>query len=331
MPDRIGGRERGGFVALELPADMVLNRTLRLPAAMSSADIDNALALQARTFSPFSADDLIWAGERLLPDNPAGGAKFVLVLASRSQVEQYVNGWREKQLPVLSTPEIWVAIAPQRYVSLPGWGLDRRQQVIRRRRILGYALVLSALALLVVIALTPTLKLRMQALQAAAAYEETVRRTAPVVRDREQVVQASVKLNALSEVLGERIDPLRVIDTLTQVLPDDAAIQALNLTGAKVSLSGLTTDTASLMQKLGQQPGFRDVKAPAAATRLSNSAKESFGIEFMVDPKVFGVSGQDRIPAAQAAAADSVAALTALGAASAAPSAPAASASGARR
>ncbi|MBU1818664.1 MAG: PilN domain-containing protein, partial [Gammaproteobacteria bacterium] len=262
------------------------------------------------------------------PEDPAGGPRFALVLASRGQVEQYINGWRQKHPTVLSIPEVWVAIAPQRYVSLPGWGLDRRQQVIRRMRMLGYALVLSALALLVVVALTPTLKLRMQALQAAAAYEEAVRRTAPVVRDREHLVQASVKLNALSEVLGERIDPLRVIDTLTQVLPDDAAIQALNLTGAKVSLSGLTTDTASLMQKLGEQPGFRDVKAPVAATRLSNSAKESFSIEFMVDFKVFGVSGQDRNPTAQAAAAESVAALAS---ASAAPALPAASASGARR
>ena len=138
------------------------------------------------------------------------------------------------------------------------------------------------------------------------------------------MVLASNKLNALSEILGERVEPLRVIDTLTQVLPDDAAVQALQLVGTKVSLSGQATDAAELMQKLGQQPGIRDVRAPAAATRLNNSNKESFSIEFVVDPKVFGASGpQTPVAGAVPVAGSAVA--------PAAPAASAASGGGGRR
>lgn len=301
-PDRLHKVE---FTALELPPEMVLVRTVQLPAAMASNDIENALALQARTFSPFPLGDMVWISKQISPDNLSASAsasastRHVLALASRKQVDQYLNDWRVHQGTgqQVATPELWVAVSPQGYAALPGWGLERRMQSTRRKRNLGYALLLSALALLLAIAVTPTLKLRMRALQAAGAYEEVVKRTAPVVRDREQVVLASTKLNALSDILSERIDPLRVIDTLTQVLPDDSAVQVLNLSGAKVSLNGLTSDTASLMQKLGQQPGIREVKAPAAATRVNNSAMENFSIEFMVDPQTYGVSDMSRKPA----------------------------------
>jgi general secretion pathway protein L len=294
-----GRLQKVEFTALELPPEMVLVRTVQLPAAMASNDIENALALQARTFSPFPLGDMVWIGKQISPDSlsTSTSTRHVLALASRKQVDQYLNDWRVHQGPQVATPELWVAVSPQGYAALPGWGLERRMQSTRRKRNLGYALLLSALALLLAIAVTPTLKLRMRALQAAGAYEEVVKRTAPVVRDREQVVLASTKLNALSDILSERIDPLRVIDTLTQVLPDDSAVQVLNLSGAKVSLNGLTSDTASLMQRLGQQPGIREVKAPAAATRVNNSAMENFSIEFMVDPQTYGVSDMSRKPA----------------------------------
>ena len=302
-----GRLQKVEFTALELPHEMVLVRTVQLPAAMASNDIENALALQARTFSPFPIGDMAWVTKQISPGGLSSPAstQHVLALASRKQVDQYLNDWRVHQGQQVTTPELWVALSPQSYVPLPGWGLERRVQWTRRKRNLGYALLLSALALLLVIAVTPTLKLRMRALQAAGAYEEVVRRTAPVVRDREQVALASTKLNALSDILNERIDPLRVIDTLTQVLPDDSAVQVFNLSGAKVSLNGLTSDTASLMQKLGQQPGIRDVKAPAAATRISNSAMENFSIEFMVDPQIYGVSDVSRKSAGSSQAAAS--------------------------
>ena len=291
------GAQKAEFSALELPAGMVLSRAVQLPGGMAGSDVENALALQARTFSPFPVGDMVWVSKQILPGNLSTSSRHVLALASRKQLDRYVNDWRASQGPQVVLPELWVSVTPQNYAALPGWGLDRRLQSTRRKRNLGYALLLSALLLLVVMAVTPTLKLRMRALQAAGAYEEVVRRTAPVVRDREQVVLASTKLNALSDILSERIDPLRVIDTLTQILPDDTAVQILNLSGPKVSLNGLTSDTASLMQKLGQQPGIRDVKAPSAATRVSNSSMENFSIEFSLDPKIYGVSDASRKPA----------------------------------
>ena len=286
-------RARINFAALELPAGMVLTRDVHLPAAMRPIDVRSALELQVHTFSPFPKSDLIWGSTSLsgvkIPPDCVG---FSVVLAARSQVDQYVQGWLERQTSgaVPQFPEVWASTGSGSYVSLPGPGLVLRERLIRRQRNFGYALLLCVLVLATMIAITPTIKLRMQALQAATKYEETMRRVEPVLRDRENLVKAAGKLNALSGILRERIEPLRVIDTLTQILPDDAALQSLHLSGTKVSMSGQAADSAQLMQKLGQHPGIREVKAPSPAIRLQTSSKESFSIEFVLDPAYFGTS-----------------------------------------
>jgi general secretion pathway protein L len=206
-------------------------------------------------------------------------------------VANYLSQWQAQQPPETPIPEIWIATAPQRYAVLPGFGVPRRIHVTQRKRIFSYALLASMLLLLAGMAVTPSLQLRMRALQAIAAYDSAAQRMTSVVQEREKLVQASGKLQTLSEILNERVEPLRVIDMLTTVLPDDTAVQTLQFAGIKVTLSGHTSDTATLMQKLGQQPGIRNVRAPSAATRLNGATKENFSIEFELDPAVYGIAG----------------------------------------
>ena len=66
---------------------------------------------------------------------------------------------------------------------------------------------------------------------------------------------------------------------LTRALPDDSSLLNLQIQGSKIRLTGQTTNTADLMQKLSAYPGLRDVKAPSAATRPLGANKESFTIE----------------------------------------------------
>lgn len=297
-PAKQGARD---FVALELPQEWVLNHPVSLPANMSRSDVEHALALQARTLSPFPAGELLWSCERI-PGSRAGQQSFLLVLTSRKYVANHLSQWLAVQPPGTPDPEIWIATGPERYAVLGGYGVPRRLQTMRRKRYWSYALLASLIVLLMGIAVTPSLQLRLRALQAIAAYEAVTQRTTAVVHDREKLVQASTKLQTLSEILNERVEPLRVIDMLTTLLPDDTAVQTLQFAGTKVSMSGHTSDTATIMQKLGQQAGVRNVRAPTAATRLNGAAKENFSIEFELDPAVFGIGGANRAaPAAPSA------------------------------
>ena len=101
---------------------------------------------------------------------------------------------------------------------------------------------------------------------------------------------ASVEsLSALAELTNGRIEPMKVLDKLTQVLPDDTALQSIKLQGTKLIFTGQTGNASALLQQLGDVQGFKDVRAPAATTRLGNVGKEAFAVELTLDPEVFGV------------------------------------------
>lgn len=273
------------FLALQLPEDLVLRRRLRLPV-MGEAQVAQAAALEVRGSSPFPLTDETWGYSTTVT---GGDCTVSIVLASRKQVHSWLQRQAER-IPPGTQPEVWVLQDGDSPVVLQGFGEARRAAFAQRWRRLSYV-ALGVLAFLAVaIAVTPTVQLRMRAVDAAAAYQAVTQRAAPAVREREALMQSLDKLSALSELLSERYEPLLVLQRLTQVLPDDTALQSFKMQGAAVNITGLTTNASTLVQLLGAQPGLRDVNAPTAATRLPGATKETFAIVFTLDPKVFGVA-----------------------------------------
>ena len=274
------------FVAIELPEARVLQRSLSMPAAMSAADLAQAVALEVRTSSPFVAYDLAWGYRAHAPRQ--GTCQVDLVLASQRQIAQYLTE-QANRLNGLPAPEVW-AFSPQGHpLVLRGFGEALRHAFAARHRRLGYGLLALALSLGIALAATPTLQLRMRAMEAMASHDALTAHTAPVVRQRELLLQSAEHMNGLAELLVDRMEPLRVLEKITNMLPDDTALQSFRLQGAKVMLSGLTSNTASLLQLLGEQAGLREVRSPSAATRMGSSGKENFSIELVLDPEIFGV------------------------------------------
>lgn len=292
--------ESAGFVAVEVPEDMALRRAVRLPA-MSAADRMSALALEARSASPFAPADLVWGAAPVATKD----GSYIVVLASRKHLLAYQSTLGSRAPPG-ALPEQWAFSDAGVPVVLSGFGEQRRAAFVARWRRHAGILLGTAVVIAVAIALTPSVKLKLRADQAHAAYTALTQKSAPVLERREALVKSADQLTALQKSLAERIEPLRLLDALTRAIPDDAALQSLKLHGTKVTLTGYATNAANLMQILGGQPGMRDVRAPSAATRISGAEKESFVIEFMADPAQFGVTGGPPIaplatPAATAA------------------------------
>ena len=281
------GSPKARFTALELPEDSVLRRTLSIPV-MGEADTATAVALEARTMSPFAAQDLIW-GYRTYPPQ-RGVVQIVVVLVSRKQATQYLAA-QAARLQGAVNPEMWVRTDQLSPVVLGGYGESLRESYATRWRRVGYGLFLVVFVLLAAIAITPTAQLRLRAVEAVQSYDAIAQRTAPLVRQREALLQSAEQLGALSQMLADRIEPLRILDKLTQILPDDTSLQSFKLQGTKVMIVGTTVNASTLMQLLGNQPGLHDVRAPAAATRNAGASKETFAIEFSLDPQFFGVVG----------------------------------------
>jgi len=325
-----GAPSSSQFSAVELPEDFFLHRELVLPIGLDATQIRAAVELDLQSASPFSQQDLLWG--YVVQKDAEAKPKVEAAMASRKQVHAYLQSL-DATVPVPSTStesaatsnekfEVWAfSPATRQPIVLRGFGEKLRERYVARRRLWGYALLILAGCISVAIALTPTAQLRITALDAIRQHKELVQRTSPVVQNRDSLLQSAEKLKTLSEELSARIDPLRVIETLTTALPDDTFLQVFKLQGNKVTLVGQTANASSLLQQLGSLPGLREVRAPSAANRAPGSSKDSFVIEFLVDPTSFAVVTVKPTPASASAPMPAAA----VSDASAASSAPAAS------
>ena len=291
-------RSSGAFVAVELKEDIVLRRRLTVPA-MQDADVASAVELDARGATPFPMADLVWGFCRR--PGKAGAVDVEIAMASRRQVEEYLGEMAPK-LRGLGVPEVWAVSGSGAPMVFAGFGETRRTSQAASWRRIGYGLLITAALLLAAMILTPAAQLRMRLEEAAAAFQALQTQSASVVQRRENLVKTSAKLTTLSALLADTIDPLATMDFLTRALPDDTYVLSVQMQGSKVNISGHTNDAAALMQYLGKQAGLRDVKAPGVAMRPPGATKESFNIEFMIDPKVLEPVKSAASEAAKAAA-----------------------------
>ena len=281
------------FWAIELPESMVLRKVLQLPP-LDPQDCASAAQLEAQAISPFAGSDLLWGATEILRSDKL--VRLQMVLASRAQAEPYIQSrvveriqmqgeGSAKQLP---QPEVWVFAPERRPVVLQGFGESTRAAAGRKKLLWNALGIGVALLLLLGIAITPTVQLRFRAIEAVKAFDVMAAKTGDAVTKREQLMQSADKVAGLSELLAERIDGVKVLSMLTEVLQDDSALQSARIQGNKVTITGLTENASTLMQKLSNQEGIKDVRAPSAATRLGGVNRESFTIELTLDAKIFG-------------------------------------------
>lgn len=268
------------FTAVELPQSLCLECRLALPA-LRGGELRDAVALEVRSASPFEPADLVW-GYRTRAGR-GGALDAVAVLASRRSVERHLGALGER-LAGAAAPEVWVLDDQGRAIVVEGYGEPARQQRGARGRLLAYLLLATALVLTAALAVTPTLKLKLRAMQAATAYEEAERQMAPLLAQREQLVRTQGEIVALREAMAGHVEPLAVVDLLTRLIPDDTWLQRMQVQGNKVTVNGQTPNAAALMNTLSSHPGVRDVRAPSAATRAMSGGRENFTVEWTMTP-----------------------------------------------
>ncbi len=268
------------FVAVVLPENLLLRRTLNLPR-LQTQELMAALTLEVQTLSPFAPTDVVWAYEIAPQDGST--LRVPVVLGSRKLIEQHIA----KVHPQLASqpPEVWAPRAGgSHFVLLPGFGEALRQRQSTAWRWASALFVLLALALAAAMAVTPTFQLYLRALQANQAMATLQQKAAPVMAQRESLVRASERLTSLAELTGKPAPPLQTLKLITDALPDDTSLLSLQIQGLKVNISGQTANASALMKQLGNTPGLRDVKAPTPATKPLGAPRESFTIEFTLDP-----------------------------------------------
>jgi general secretion pathway protein L len=256
-------------VAVLLPDDIVLYRELVLPDLLLE-DLARAAALEVELNSPFSPSDLVWGMRSAMTAD--GGRHVRIALASRKHVAAHLESRQIDGTRV----EVWAGESDP--VVFDGYAEPGREQASRRRRTGILAALGMLIVLLLVLAATPWYIQRARIFDAQAHHVALEASVAPVVSNREALLRSSAQLAAIGQHLHTEADALAVLARLTAVLPDSAHLTRLEVNGAQVRFAGIASNAAQLVETLGGQDVFSNVRTPTAISRTADG-RESFTVE----------------------------------------------------
>lgn len=264
-------------VRLTLAPEEYLLRHLTLPRA-AQAHLAEAVGFQLPQLTPFAADQLLYAcGE--MPDSPSSGPLSVwLVAIPRRRIGRALalidQTPPENPLPLRSPP------APGGNIEL-AWRVRSQTATPRRHMRLAWSA-------LVALWLTVFGVHIYQQRQEQAALDEKLMdlraRAAEVVQLRARLADATAQAAWLAGRRQSTASPLMLLDTLTQQLDDQTWLQALDLQGRRLTLRGISSSAASLIETLEANPFLKDVRFDAAITRDNRGQGDRFNISATLEP-----------------------------------------------
>jgi general secretion pathway protein L len=270
------------FEGIVLPERILLRRNFNLPN-LPPAEMEAALAMEVMALSPFPKADVVWCHDLTNVGTTDSTALVQLVMTSRKLVAQHVESVHPS-LQLESSEVVVPRTSAAGFQLMPGFGESRRL----RRGVIGawvnVVLALVTLALLGAMAVTPSVQLFFRFTQGYRSMIELQSKAAPVIVQRESFVRTSDQLVSLSDIISKSTPPLQALQLISQALPDDTSLLSLQIQAQKVNITGQTVNAAALMKLLDSTPGLRDVRAPSPATKPLGAPRESFAIEFMLEP-----------------------------------------------
>jgi general secretion pathway protein L len=258
------------------PAEYLLAH-LTLPRA-AQAHLDEAVSYQLPQVTPFTADQLFYAcGEA--PDSPAHGPLSVWLVAVPSQRITRALGLIGQAPPDNPLP---IKMPPGPGESLVvSWPVREQGQSPRRRMRIAWTVLLALW--LGVLALHIDNREQAQA-KLDLTRDELRVRAVEVGRLRDRLEHARSQATWLVDRRGKAISPLMLLDVLTQQLDDQTWLQGFELRGQRLTLRGISSSPAALLETLEASSLLRDVKFEAAITRDGRGQGDRFSISARLDP-----------------------------------------------
>lgn len=275
------GDELEGEVWLCLPAGSALCRTLILPLA-AEARLEAVLQHEIERQTPFTAEQVVMAGQVLRRDPGAGQIEVELAVLPRARLEAALAalGPLAGQLSGLDIDDAAHRAGRRRNLLPPPLRRVRRRRDARLRLLL---LLVAAMALLA--SGMVSLGNREQALATLEAQRDTAFEQARAARAlRAQLDVAHTAAQFLDAQRQQRPTTLAVLDDLSRRLPDDVFLTRLSIEQDRVTLSGLARASGEVIPLLQASPLLR---APALAGMVQKdptSGRDSFTVVAQLQP-----------------------------------------------
>ncbi len=258
---------------LELPADRVLIRRATFPSQVR-ANLDSVLGYEIERLTPFSRDALYFAW-RLAERQPHDRLAVEIAVVPRGVVDPWLRELREAGAPWpvrLTWEGAWAGADLLPALRRGGGGRARRWSGA-----LAWALILGLSAMVLA---TPLWQKR-QVVLALGEQLQRARKQAVEVSDlRRRLEQATRSAHALLDRKRSTPSVTRLLQRLTELVPDDSWVSYLDVRKGKVQLRGESPQAAALVERLARQPGFRNVAFRSPVVQIPNSTRERFHIVF---------------------------------------------------
>ncbi|RLQ23686.1 general secretion pathway protein GspL [Seongchinamella sediminis] len=266
--------------AVLLPEELALTRALRLPLAVE-ADLEEVLALEVNSSSPFAAADTGYGWALVARDDQF--LQVALVIVSLSSAMTYIGHQYDSH--DAQAQEVWVDVEG-RMVVIRGFGEGRRQECYRRRLFrVGAMLAATALVLLLIVAAGAGFKkLELERLEQIAAVAASDAEQA--TRMRNTLGAANATTLAVDAVSSLYPSPHLELARLSRLLADDAYVERLSINGREIDLRGRAVDAAAIMQLLSKQPEYATVTTASAIRKIAGTDLEQFHLKIQLQEAV---------------------------------------------
>lgn len=268
-------------IRLTLAAEEYLVRQLTLPRA-AQGHLNEAVGYQLPQLTPFTADQLLYACGEASDSSADGQISVWLVAIPRQRISRALALVGQQPpdgaLPLRAPP------GPNEQLVV-SWPIRESAASPRRRMRLAW----TGLAVLWLVVLGIHMHNRQQTQVALDQTRNELRaRAIEVASLRDRLDNTRSQMTWLSQRRQRGSSLLMLLDTLTQQLDDRTWLQGLELRGQRLTLRGISSSPATLLETLEASRLLQNVRFEAAITRDGRGQGDRFNISAQLERAVEG-------------------------------------------
>jgi len=264
----VAGNKR---VVLCIPEDAGLQRRVELPIAAED-HLTSIAANELERWTPWRPDQAVFAIKVLERVQAAGTLMVELTAVPRFVFSEAAELLKENGLTLIGVLRDRQGQAGQ-FIEVESESRSSSAS-LRRWKIAGLAATCGIVALLA-LAFAQKLfaihSLKERLIEIADDVEATQRLVA-------ETKTLAYRARYADEIKQTRASPIVVLNTLSQILPNDSWLQALSLDGDKLTVQGHAKDALSLLPLLNSSGRFRDVKFDSEVVSDPDAGSETFNL-----------------------------------------------------
>jgi general secretion pathway protein L len=262
--------DRRHAVAVRVPGDVLLERTIALPLA-AEADLASVLRYEMDSITPFAVEELFWTWSVVRRDRERRRLYIRLSFVPKMALPSL-----SAALEGLGTAPSWLEAATPTGAPrvIPLGHMAASEQ--RRRRNLRFGLGATAVLMIACIVLPFILQSMAQ-----MRVEDRINALAPSLRLaetlRSRITRDSSAATLIAAEHGRVGDPLAVLSAVTAALPDDTFLTDLSIREGRLEITGESKAAAKLIAVLAASPTLKDPAFIASVTHAENGS-DAFSI-----------------------------------------------------